>query len=150
MDDHELTDLQPDLLDALVSTMVVTDPAGDILLWNPAAERLYGYPRSQMQGANVMKLFVAEANTAEAQSIMEKVLAGESWTGEFPVARADGTHISVRITDSPVIRDGQVVAVVGLAEPVADEQAGAAATPSVDGCPTWPRRSPSWTDSEPR
>ena len=107
-----------ELLDALTSALIVTDLDGEILLWNRAAERLYGFGRDEMQGANVMTLLVPPENSDEAASIMKAVTSGESWTGEFPVVCADGSTIRVRITDSPVIRDGEVVAVAGLAEPI--------------------------------
>lgn len=123
---------QAELLDSLQSALIVTDREGNVLLWNRAAERFYGYDREQMQGSNVMVLFVPGEELNHAMSIMDKVLAGQTWTGEFPVACANGTRKRVRITDSPLIRDGEVVGVVGLAEELPAESA-AGRRASTDG-----------------
>ena len=104
------------LLDSLDSALVVTDAEGGILLWNLAAERLYGYGRQEMRGANVLQLFVPDGRGHEAATIMNVVLARGAWTGEFTVQCGDGHQKRVRITNSRVLRGGRVVAIVGLAE----------------------------------
>lgn len=123
------------LLDALPSALIVSDTQGVILLWNRAAERLYGHSREQMLGANVMELLVRPQDHELAGEIMAQVLAGRTWTGEFPVRCAGGTTKVVRITDSPVIQDGELVGVVGLAEEVSRLE-GTAAGESSQGALT--------------
>ncbi len=110
------------LLDALDAAVVVSDPSGQIFLWNRAAEALYGYSREDMLGANVMELLVRPEDRELGGEIMTKVLAGQAWTGEFPVRCADGSTKRVQITDSPLVRDGRLVGVVGLAEDVTERR----------------------------
>ena len=108
-----------EVLDGLDLAVVVTDIDGRIFLWNRAAERLYGHPRERMLGADVMELFVRPEDLADAGDIMQTVLAGRPWTGEFRARCGEGGSKLVRITDVPLVRDGLVVGVVGCAEEVA-------------------------------
>jgi PAS domain S-box-containing protein len=115
-----------EMLDGLDVALVVTDVNGRIFLWNRAAERLYGYPRDRMLGADVLELFVRPEDLADAGDIMGAVLAGRTWTGEFRVRCADGGSKPVRITDVPLLRDGVVVGVAGCAEEVGGSLDGVA------------------------
>jgi PAS domain S-box-containing protein len=108
------------VLDAVPAAVIVSDPAGVVLYANPAAERMYGHPRSALLGSEVRQLLVADADRELADDIMRQILGGASWSGEFSVAHADGGTRTVRIMDSPVYRDGVVIAVVGVAEDVSD------------------------------
>jgi PAS domain S-box-containing protein len=108
------------LLDAVDAAVVATDLSGRILRWNKAAERLYGFTAEQMQTAGVMELFVGADDRERAAEIMQEVLAGRSWSGDFSVRTADGAARLVQITDSPVVVDGTVVGVVGVAYDVSD------------------------------
>jgi len=118
--------LDLDVLDRLDVAVVVTDINGRIFLWNRAAERLYGYQRERMLGADVMELFVRPEDLADADGIMEAVLAGRTWTGEFRVRCGDGGTKRVRIIDVPLARDGTVVGVVGCARELEVSSDGAA------------------------
>jgi PAS domain S-box-containing protein len=108
------------LLDAIASAVIATDLDGRIFYWNAAAEQLYGYGRDQMLGANVAELLVGLDDRDAGAQIMERVLAGETWSGEFQVRTAGGGTRAVRITDSPLINDGAVVGVIGVAEDLTD------------------------------
>lgn len=104
------------LLDAVGSAVIATDLDGRIFYWNPAAERLYGYSPSSMLGANVGELLILPDDQSLAAEIMATVVAGGSWSGEFNVRCADAATRRVRITNSPLLRDGEVVGVIGVAE----------------------------------
>jgi PAS domain S-box-containing protein len=109
------------LLDAIAAAVVATDTAGTIFYFNAAAERLYGYAREAMLGANVIQLLVEPVDGVPAAAIMATVLAGECWSGRFRVRRHGGSTIVVRVTDTPIMEQGRVVGVIGLAEPVSDD-----------------------------
>jgi PAS domain S-box-containing protein len=109
------------LLDAFAAAVVATDRAGVIFYFNAAAEQMYGYTREEMLGANVMSLLVEPVDQIPAEEIMSTVLAGHRWSGHFQVRRRDGSTVVVRITDTPIKENGQVVGVIGVAEDVSDE-----------------------------
>ena len=105
------------LLDAIASAVIATDLDGRIFYWNTAAERLYGFDRQQMLGANVAELLIGPDDQAQGEQIMATVLRGETWSGDFQVRTASGGSRVVRITDSPLLNDdGVVVGVIGVAE----------------------------------
>ena len=113
------------LLDAIAAAVVATDTAGTIFYCNAAAEQLYGYPREEMLGANVMQLLVEPVDEVPAAVIMETVLGGERWSGRFRVRRHGGSCVVVRITDTPITEQGRLVGVIGVAEPVSEDQVDA-------------------------
>ena len=112
------------ILDALDAAVIVTDPAGAVLHANASAEKMYGHPLSVLLGSNVRDLLVTDTDRTKSDEIMQQVVAGTPWSGDFDVPHADGRVRTVRITDSPVFRDGAVVAVVGMAQDVTAARAG--------------------------
>ena len=76
-----------------------------IRLWNPAAERIFGWTREEMLGRDGLPL-APPAKHAEAEDLFERVLAGESVNDHETVRlHKDGTLIPVSIASAPV-RDG--------------------------------------------
>ena len=110
------------LLDAIAAAVVATDTAGKVFYFNAAAERMYGYTRDEMLGGNVMRLLVEPVDKIPAEEIMATVLAGNRWSGHFRVRRKGGATMVVRVTDTPIVDNGHVVGVIGVAEDVSDDQ----------------------------
>lgn len=111
------------VLDALPRAIVVTDPAGCILMWNRVAEELYGWPADEVIGRAVGDVLVPIEARADADEIMDVVRAGEVWTGDFTVLRRDGQPVRVWVTDRPVRgADGEVIAIVGASEDVTEQR----------------------------
>jgi PAS domain S-box-containing protein len=76
-----------------------------IRLWNPAAERIFGWSAEEMLGRVGLPM-APPAKRAEAQDLFERVLAGESINDyETERLRKDGTLVAVSIAAAPV-RDG--------------------------------------------
>ena len=99
--------------------MVVTGPDGSILLWNAAAEQMYGWSAAEVVGRNIVEVTPSEQTTDAATQIMRGLRAGESWAGEFEVHRKDGSSFTALISDRPVLdEDGTLVAVVGISRDV--------------------------------
>ncbi|MDQ1624884.1 MAG: hypothetical protein QOJ49_382 [Actinomycetota bacterium] len=109
------------LLESIDAAVVATDMSGQIFYCNEAATRTYGHTREAMLGASVMDLFVDPMDEQSAIDIMASVLAGRSWSGDFRVRSADGSLRTMRITDSPLIRDGRIVGVIGVGTDVTEQ-----------------------------
>ena len=76
-----------------------------IRLWNPAAERIFGWSREAMLGRGGLPM-APPSRRAEAEELFERVLAGESVNDYETVRlREDGTLVAVSIAAAPV-RDG--------------------------------------------
>ena len=76
-----------------------------IRLWNPAAERIFGWSRQEMLGRGGLPM-APPAKRAESEDLFERVRAGESVNDYETVRqRKDGTLVAVSIAAAPV-RDG--------------------------------------------
>jgi PAS domain S-box-containing protein len=76
-----------------------------IRLWNPAAERIFGWTREEMLGRGGLPMAPPQKR-AESEDLFERVLAGESVNDYETVRRRkDGTLVAVSIAAAPV-RDG--------------------------------------------
>ncbi|MBB3095569.1 PAS domain S-box-containing protein [Actinoplanes campanulatus] len=94
---------------------------GTILSWNPAAERIYGYPADDMIGHNVDVLY-PPALRDEPQRIRAQLVRGETvHVQDTTRVRRDGTAVHLAITISP-IRDlsGEVVGAASIARDITD------------------------------
>ena len=76
-----------------------------VRLWNPAAERIFGWSREEIVGMGGLPMAPA-ARRAEAEDLFARVLAGES-VNDFETVRQrkDGSLVDVSIASAP-IRDG--------------------------------------------
>ena len=86
---------------------------GVITSWNAAAERTFGYPRSEMVGESVFKLIPEELHDTE-RDVLARLRRGEAVElSETERVRKDGKRIWISLSVSP-IRDASGV-VVGAA-----------------------------------
>jgi PAS domain S-box-containing protein len=97
-----------------------------IRLWNPAAERIFGWSREEMLGRGDLPM-APPSKRAEAQELFARVRAGESLNDYETVRlRKDGTLVDVSIAAAPV-RDssgrvfGNMVAYTDITERKAQE-----------------------------
>jgi PAS domain S-box-containing protein len=76
-----------------------------IRLWNPAAERIFGWSSEEMLGRGGLPM-ASPSKRAEAEDLFARVLAGE-WVNDYETVRLrkDGTLVAVSIAAAPV-RDG--------------------------------------------
>jgi PAS domain S-box-containing protein len=86
---------------------------GLVTTWNPAAERLYGYPASEIIG-RAADVVVPPRDRAVEAAILGRIMAGEV-VERYRAERVcrDGTVVTVSLTVSPIV--DQAGAVVGAA-----------------------------------
>jgi PAS domain S-box-containing protein len=76
-----------------------------VRLWNPAAERIFGWTREEMLGRAGLPM-APPSKRAESEELFERVRSGESLNDYETVRqRKDGTLVAVSIAAAPV-RDG--------------------------------------------
>jgi PAS domain S-box-containing protein len=109
------------LVDAVPQAIVMTDLAGRILVWNRAAEALYGWPAEEVLGRLIQDVTVPGMSQDQASEIMARLAEGEAWEGTFSVQRRDGSTFPARVIDTP-IRDehGELVAILGQSEDISE------------------------------
>ncbi len=97
-----------------------------IRLWNPAAERIFGWTAEEMLGRGGLPM-APPSKRAESEDLFERVRAGE-WINDYETVRLrkDGTLVAVSIAAAPV-RDatggvvGNMVAYTDITERKAQE-----------------------------
>jgi two-component system, sensor histidine kinase and response regulator len=89
-------------VDAIISTTV----DGQIVSWNPGAERLYGYAEDEVVG-RPLELLIPEGQRGELAALRERVIAGERVDHHETVRhRRDGSLVDVMVTIS-ALRDAE-------------------------------------------
>ncbi len=96
--------------------IIVADPQHKIILWNPAAQMLYGYTKSEALGNRVEDLILRKDERAIWVKKVDSMFSeGTVWQFEEDRIHKDGTVVPVSITLSPVKQeDGQLIAVSGI------------------------------------
>ena len=122
-DSLESTEQELVIRDALLAAVVenahdaiiARDLKGRIIVWNEAAERLYGYSAEEMIGGSIFKI-IPEEKIAEHSTWIAAAKSGQG-TGPLRTERLtrDGKRISIVISVSPVIaRTGEVVGISAI------------------------------------
>jgi PAS domain S-box-containing protein len=102
--------LADSILASAGDAIVGTDREGIITLWNPGAERIFGYPANEAIGRSLDLIIPERLRAAHWQGWREVVATGRSRYGEgdllsVPSVRKDGQRISVEFTIVPLKDD---------------------------------------------
>ncbi len=102
------------VVDAAPVPIVGTDVKGDIVLWNPAAERLFGWTRDEVMGRPLPG--ISESRKSVILAVQARVHAGERiFAANVRRARKDGTLLDVEVSLAPVFDGGgKVRGIVGV------------------------------------
>jgi PAS domain S-box-containing protein len=75
-----------------------------VTLWNPAAEKLFGYTASEAVGQNIDDLIAYDDRLrAEAQELNERAFRGEQLKVVTQRRRKDGSLVDVHLVDTPIV-----------------------------------------------
>ncbi|MCJ7762421.1 PAS domain S-box protein, partial [Candidatus Bathyarchaeota archaeon] len=119
----EKANFQARLLNAVGQAIVATDANGTIVYWNHLAEELYGWSEAEVLGRNVVDVTPAETSKEQAANIPNKLIAGESWSGEFVAKRRDGTLFQAFVTDAPITDEkGEVIGIIGISTDISEQK----------------------------
>lgn len=114
----QLDALTCQLLDALPTAVIIESPTAEILYWNPAASAVYGWAPEEAIGRSALDLGIAATDQKVAMEILGAIVAGESWTGEFPTRTRTGQSVIAQVTAAPLCVDGDTVAIVAAVNDV--------------------------------
>ncbi|MEO9237405.1 MAG: PAS domain S-box protein, partial [Jatrophihabitantaceae bacterium] len=117
----------PQLLAAIVQSsqdaIIGKSRTGNILSWNPGAERLYGWSAGQTIGQHI-NLLVPEDQRELEQQLFSRILAGERLEAfELSRLHRDGHRLEVSLSMSPVLDPaGHIVGVSSSSRDVGELQ----------------------------
>lgn len=90
--------------------MIVADHAGTIRYWNPAAERIFGFPAEEAVGVSLDLIIPDQFRAAHWRGFEQAMASGQTkYHGQALPTKAlhrDGRTIYVELSFSIVLRDG--------------------------------------------
>ena len=100
------------IVDTSPLAIFASDADGVIMLWNPASERMFGWPAEEIIGHP--SPMVPEACRAQAESFRRRALGGESMTDvEVVRQRRDGSKVQLSFSNAPIYDpDGKAVGIL--------------------------------------
>lgn len=111
------------VFDSSDDAITLVDPAGIVLAWNPAAERIYGYRAEEMVGHNAADVLAVPDQEEARAHAADRLARGLPAPAEVRCVRKDGTPIVVAVTRSPIVdRDGEIVAVTGVSRDITESK----------------------------
>jgi PAS domain S-box-containing protein len=112
------------LVESSDDAIISEDLAGNILTWNRAAERTFGYTAEEALG-RLNVLIVPESRQEEERSVLARVRKGEA-VRHFETVREsrNGALVQVSLTVSPIVTpDGTIVGVSRIARDITWQKA---------------------------
>ncbi|XP_073122638.1 uncharacterized protein [Henckelia pumila] len=86
---------------------------GEIIYWNRAAEKLFGYKDYEVVG-RVVELHYDEEHHQSAEDITERWSTGKSWSGQLTLKKRTGQSFTAMVTKSPLYEDDQLVGIINV------------------------------------
>jgi PAS domain S-box-containing protein len=113
------------LVAVIGDAVVISDASGAITLWNPAAERMFGFTQEEALG-NSLDLIIPERLRGRHWSGYEKTMAtGETRYGHdvlrVPAVHKDGRSLSIAFTVALLHSAGPERSVTGIVAVIRDE-----------------------------
>ncbi len=116
------------IVEHLSDGIILTDPAGTIIDWNPICERVLGYSKAEVLGRPISFFHTPENVPRQMNEIGEALMKHGRWSGEVEFVRKDG---SVGISDAIVFpltdASGRLVATASLNRDITDRKRAEAA-----------------------
>jgi PAS domain S-box-containing protein len=112
---HDITELQRQkqyyeaLLDVSPAAIVAIDPADRVTLWNPAAERLFGYTTEEAVGRNIDDLVANDRRIREEAETLNRQAEEGPVRGTTRRTRRDGSLVDVEVLGAPINVGGERV-----------------------------------------
>jgi len=72
--------------------VIITNLQGQILDWNPAAERMFGYSKNHICGQSISTLHKVDEDAALNSAIIAEITKQGRWSGEINFVRQDGSQ----------------------------------------------------------
>lgn len=106
---------QAQLLDSVDQAVVVVDLDDRITYWNRFAETLYGWSALEVQGRTFREVLATESTRFQVDEILDRLHAGQSWSGELVMKKRDGSTFVADIIDAPIYdEDGVLAGILGV------------------------------------
>jgi PAS domain S-box-containing protein len=101
------------------TAILTVDLDGNVVAWNPHAEKLFGYSQQEAIGKNIDSLVADHPSVIEeAKGFTERALLSKGLEGRVHAVtkrtHKDGTLVDVELLSVPVIVSGEVIGFIGI------------------------------------
>ncbi|GAU20670.1 hypothetical protein TSUD_230840 [Trifolium subterraneum] len=102
-----------------ISVYVHSVSSGEITYWNNAAETLYGWKEHEVIGRRIADFLVAEEYYLPLRKILQQLITGVPWSGQFPFKKRSGEIFMAMVTKTPLYEDGVLVGIISVSSDAA-------------------------------
>jgi PAS domain S-box-containing protein len=107
------------LIDSINDAVVATDTEGRVIIWNPAAEKMFGYKKKEALGKNVDEL-IGGPEAKKAKQITRRILKRKISNQIAIRYTKEGKAITVSISASPVIYGQYLLGGIAVYKDISD------------------------------
>ncbi|MDX6287169.1 MAG: hypothetical protein QOG53_2654 [Frankiales bacterium] len=113
------------LLDAVGQAVIATDPAGRVIYWNRAAERMKGWTAEEAIGRPLIDFLPSDNPPEKTAALLTAIAAGVGWTEDTVVWHRNGGEVAALVTATPIIdAQGDLIAMIAVGTDLTDRRAG--------------------------
>jgi two-component system cell cycle sensor histidine kinase/response regulator CckA len=94
---------QAAMLDQVESAVVAESLFGEVIYWNMAAEKLFGWKSSEVLGRNLIEILRPSPLGGMPIPSLETIKQMGTWNGDVDLERRDGTRFPARISMAEII-----------------------------------------------
>ncbi len=96
------------ILDAALDAVIMVDAASNVMEWNPAAERIFGYRREEVLGRTIWELIIPPEFREARQQEIQRYLAGGGSPAlgsrlQLPAMRSNGASFPAELTITSIV-----------------------------------------------
>ncbi|RPI05928.1 MAG: PAS domain S-box protein [Ignavibacteriae bacterium] len=119
---QEISETLRTLIQSSPLAIIAIDPDGDVTLWNPAAEQMFGWREREIMGQALPT--ITDDQREEHRAIREHVLGGNALTNmEVRRRKKDGSLIDISISIAPLRNaQGQVTGMMSVSADITDRK----------------------------
>lgn len=107
------------LIDSIKDAVVAVDSSGQVIIWNPGAELIFGYKRKEAIGRQIDEL-IGGPEQSEAKKITRNILRRRFSNFIATRYRKDGKPVSVSISASPVVYKNYLIGGVAVYKDISE------------------------------
>ena len=102
--------------------IVTADLQGNVVSWNPAAERLFGYSAEEATGIYITDLITTAELREESERNNQQLAGGGKINIVTRRARKDGSLVDVELLGLPVVMDGKQVGLIAIYHDISERK----------------------------